>query len=177
MEYWKNIIIGGVDYTNLYSISNIGRVRNDFTNKIYNLHPNSRGYIIVSIKKNGIKKSYQVHRLVATAFIQNPQNKLQVNHKNKNKKDNNIGNLEWCTPSENIIHSFIGRDKIIRKSNVIRIHKFGDNPNAKKIINIKTGVIYGSASEVADVAGFTKRAFTKRLSGELKNNTDFSYLN
>jgi hypothetical protein len=63
-------------------------------------------YKFISIRKNWWRKNYSIHRLVAEAFIENPENKPQVNHKNWDKADNRVENLEWCTAKENIIHSF-----------------------------------------------------------------------
>ena len=66
----------------------------------------SNGYLMVTLCKNGKTKSYYVHRLIAEAYIPNPDNKPQVNHKNGNKTDNRIENLEWVTISENRQHAF-----------------------------------------------------------------------
>jgi hypothetical protein len=72
------------------------------------------GYYDISLINNGYKKSFKVHRLVALAFIDNPENKNTVNHKNKNKLDNNVANLEWATMEEQAKHKSIG---LIYKSN------------------------------------------------------------
>lgn len=73
---------------------------------------NNRGYCFVCFKENNKRKNLLVHRLVAEAFIPNPDNKLEVNHKDGNLKNNIITNLEWVTPSENRKHAYwvLGRD-------------------------------------------------------------------
>lgn len=112
-EIWKNI----TGYEGLYQVSNLGNIRvNDrrvFNSKclclrkgrILKNNKNGRGYINVSLTKNGKSKNKLVHRLVAEAFIPNPKKYLQVNHKNENKRDNRAENLEWCTSSYNVFYS------------------------------------------------------------------------
>ena len=101
IEIWKDI----KDYEGLYQISNLGRIkslynyRRDGTNI---LKPKIKhGYYQIGLRKNGIRKFYNVHRLVAIAFIPNPNNLPCVNHKDENKLNNNINNLEWCTIAYN----------------------------------------------------------------------------
>lgn len=65
-----------------------------------------RGYYIVTLCKGKERKTKKIHRLVAEAFIPNVENKLQVNHIDGNKLNNNVKNLEWCTDSENMIHAY-----------------------------------------------------------------------
>lgn len=67
---------------------------------------NHRGYWSIGISVDGKKKTATVHRLIAFAFVDNPENKKVINHKDGDKKNNNISNLEWCTTSENILHAF-----------------------------------------------------------------------
>lgn len=102
MEEWKRIIIDNIE-TN-YSISNYGNVRNDETNKIFS-QSNQLGYQFVGIKVKNKTKRMRVHRLVASAFIPNPENKPYVNHIDGNKSNNHVSNLEWVTPSENTKHA------------------------------------------------------------------------
>lgn len=94
MEIWKDV----KNYEGIYQISNFGQVRNN--KKI--LKPTlKRGYLQIGLRKNGIRKFFQVHRLVADAFISNPNKLPQVNHIDENKLNNDVNNLEWCSVSYN----------------------------------------------------------------------------
>lgn len=92
MEIWKKI--KGFE---MYEISNLGNVRNTITNKILTPCDNGKGYMRVNLNH----KTKYIHRLVAEAFIPNPNNWPVINHKDENKKNNDISNLEWCTVSYN----------------------------------------------------------------------------
>lgn len=89
-----------------YLIYDDGRVYNTRTNKFISGDENSCGYSRVMLYSNNIKKRFFRHRLVAKYFIPNPENKLFVNHKDGNKHNNSVHNLEWCTQSENEKHKF-----------------------------------------------------------------------
>lgn len=118
-EIWKDI--RGFD--GLYQISNYGNVKSckryvntkfgqRFLNeKLLGLVKNRDGYLIVSLYKYGIKKTFKPHRLVANAFIDNPENKNQVNHKNHIKTDNSKNNLEWVSNLENCCHSQLNKKR------------------------------------------------------------------
>lgn len=93
-EIWKDII----DYEGLYQISNYGNVYSCISNKILKPSCNTNGkYLGVILCKNGKKRRFQIHRLVATAFILNPYNYPIVNHKDGCDTNNYYTNLEWCT--------------------------------------------------------------------------------
>ena len=95
MEYWKDIN----GYEGLYQVSNYGRVKSFAKKQIRILKgsPIQKGYLQVALYKNNKIKCFLIHRLVAENFIPNPNNLPQVNHKDENKQNNHINNLEWCT--------------------------------------------------------------------------------
>lgn len=103
MEEWRDI----KGYEGKYQVSNLGRVKSlnyrGNTNKEHILKPKKvrNGYNQVQLYKNGIGIFYSIHRLVAEIFIPNPNNYPQVNHKDENKINNKVENLEWCTQKYN----------------------------------------------------------------------------
>ena len=122
-EIWKDI----EGYEGLYQVSNLGRVRSldrvdskgrHKCGQIMKLSLNEKGYVKITLWKNGKKKDYKVHRLVAEAFLPNPNNLPQVNHKDEIKSNNmiwvnedgsidyNKSNLEWCDNKYNINYSW-----------------------------------------------------------------------
>jgi hypothetical protein len=94
-----------IDGFERYSVSNLGNVRNDETNRILKGRKNSRGYLQVVLYKNGKGRNKQTHQLVANAFIENPENKPFVDHKNNDILNNCVNNLRWATISENQMNS------------------------------------------------------------------------
>jgi hypothetical protein len=134
-EEWRPI----KSYEGCYEVSNLGRVRS-VTRKIERTDPknisktrlftykgklipfwiNEKGYLRLTLNKDGNKSNHLVHRLVANSFLDNIENKNQVNHKNGIKSDNRVDNLEWVTNLENRLHSYykLG-NKIHKPKNVI----------------------------------------------------------
>lgn len=96
-EVWKPV----AGYEGLYEISNLGKVKNRH-GKNLKIPLSHTGYPRIELWKNGKMKHFYVHRLVALAFVDNPEGLPQVNHKDENKKNNRSDNLEWCTQSENL---------------------------------------------------------------------------
>ena len=119
MENWKTI-----KEASNYEVSNTGLIRNKTTNKILKGRSSKSGYLQVSIKLDETNKfsNRYIHRLVALYFINNPENKREVNHKDGNKENNNVENLEWVTSSENQIHKHKVLGKV--KTSNRRIGKF-----------------------------------------------------
>lgn len=113
-EIWKQI----ENYPNYY-VSNYGNVLSKSKNKsiLLKKSKNHRGYWTVRLyNKEGWKQKF-VHRLVALGFIPNPKNAPQINHKDGNKENNCVENLEWCTNKENQIHSYANR---LRKLKIVQ---------------------------------------------------------
>ena len=101
-EMWKDI----PGYERLYQVSNLGNVRSLNYNrtgeiKLLKQIPDKGGYKTIQLCKNGKPKHCKIHRLVAMAFIPNPNNLPAVNHKDENPSNNNVNNLEWCTIAYN----------------------------------------------------------------------------
>ena len=122
MENWKTI----ENVTN-YEVSDLGQIRNTKTNYILKGRLSKSGYLQVSLtdKETKKQKNYYIHRLVAIYFLENLDNKREVNNKDGNKLNNNVDNLEWVTPSENQKH----RQKILGKTKTSqrKIGKFNKN--------------------------------------------------
>ena len=120
-EIWKTAIYDGIIYEGLYKVSNLGRIlslnyRNTGKAELMNPGTNTGGYLQVELSKNGKTKTCSVHRLVAEAFLDNPENKPEVNHKDEDKTNNFVflnedgsvdkekSNLEWVWHIDNMNH-------------------------------------------------------------------------
>jgi hypothetical protein len=147
-EIWKSVI----GYEGYYEVSNYGSIRNS---KLKILKPSiwGAGYRTIKLSKNNIKETFTLHRLIAIAFIPNPENKPTINHKDGIKLNNNINNLEWVTFSENNKHALCTG---LRKSPWIGITG-KDNPNSKSIQQFDKHNIfvreYSNAREANKITG------------------------
>lgn len=102
MEVWKDI----PGYEGKYQVSTQGNIYSSRYNRYRKLRQDRHGYVFVALNKEGGQHFFLVHRLVAGAFIPNPDGKTEVNHIDGDKKNNRIENLEWVTHDENVQHSF-----------------------------------------------------------------------
>jgi hypothetical protein len=161
-EIWRPI----KGYEGFYEVSSEGRVKSlgrDFvspvTGKVYRRrgglikpqHDCKRGYMKVMLRKGNIPKGFSVHRLVATAFLQNSENRREVNHLNGDKSDNRVQNLEWTSPSENRIH---GYDRLQIKPYLKG--RFGKNHHTS--IKIRQVSLDGELVKIWDSAADVERA-------------------
>ena len=132
------------EYEGIYSIDTDGNVYNS-KNEKKKWKINSNGYARVELHKNGNRKQFRVHRLVAEAYLPNPNNYKQVNHKDLNKLNNSVDNLEWCSQNQNIKHYYesTNRNCIIEKvdSNGNIIDTYWSIAEAAKLNGVSTGKI------------------------------------
>ena len=189
-EIWKDI----EGYEGLYQVSSLGRIKsidriikykknNEIITylkkgRIMKPHNNGRDYLNIQFRDGNIRKHLYIHIIVAKAFIPNPYNLEQVNHKNFNKTDNRVENLEWCTRKNNMLHykqsSFFKEVQIKRQiashnKTIRKIKKFKDiiikkYINGETIENISTelkisrdfvsDIVYLFSKEIAFTARF-----------------------
>ena len=153
MEFWKDIPY----WEGKYQISSLGRVRSlNFKQtgkiKVMSGITDIKGYKSIAFRPNGRnskQKHYMIHRLVAEAFIPNPENKPFVNHRNGERGDNRKENLEWVTRSENELHKIY---KLKQGS--------GSMIPPKAVRCVETGKVYRSQSEAARNNGVTQGAIS-----------------
>jgi hypothetical protein len=181
MQTWRDIN----GFEGLYQVSNTGEVRSlDRVQVIANrwgglTERTIRGKILTqAICKNnsyyscsfydieGNEKRMYVHRVVASTHLEAIEGKDYVNHKDGNKLNNNVENLEWCTRSENMDHAL----STGLSSNIGNTHY-----RAKRVIDTVTGVTYGSVKEAANKCGYTNSYLKNMLAGHNKNITSLQY--
>lgn len=155
-EIWRDI----KGYEGLYQVSNLGKVRSlryanrDEVRELY-LKPHTRGYLQVELHKNGSRKMFTVHRLVAIAFVEGYEEKKLVNHIDENKRNNVSTNLEWVSASQNVLHSLSHR----RVGNTRRCTKSHSRRDNRPVLQMSLdGEIirhWGSTIEVKKTLGYS----------------------
>lgn len=197
-EIWKDIVIDGVDYTGLYQVSNLGRVRSLDRQVTSKGRPRNikgrilsrcidRGYYIVGLSKDGTDRKYMVHRLVAIAFIPNPDNLPEVSHLDESRDNCRWDNLVWSTHKDNcamplrcerisknrsgIPHTQEWKDYMSVRNSGAGNPFYGkkglsgaENPKARTVIC--EGVVYYTLNDCARAYG---HKYGHGLSGYLKN--------
>ena len=171
MEEWRDI----EGYEGLYQVSNMGRVRSlnyMHTGKIREISQRTKktGYQDVLLHKNGKRKLWSVHRLVATAFIPNPDNKPEVDHIDTNPSNNNVDNLRWVTSLENR-HNPITlqhrRENVAGQNNPMYGKRGSKHKRSKKVICTSTGEVFESICIAADKYNLSTSGISKCCKGKL----------
>ena len=155
MEEWKDI----KDWEGIYQISNQGRLKSFkavSSGRILSNINQKGGYFSVVLRDN-VKRQYaRIHRLVAQAFIMNPEHKLEINHKDGNKQNNSANNLEWATRAENWRHAIATRPEILSGMN-----NYNRFERPKSILQFSTSgafiALYPSCAEAARTTGVCHR--------------------
>lgn len=184
-EVWKWIKYKGHDFTGKYMISNHGRVKSVdryterqhqfFEGHILSVRDSSKSHVrsktkykTVTLYDNGKNVDVEIHRLVATAFIPNPDGKKQVNHKDGNGSNNFVENLEWCTAKENALHS---------------VNELGHDPRkwkAKKVLqkDLTGGIVkeWESAWEIQRQLGYSQVSISRCCRREKKSGVIHGFL-
>lgn len=193
METWKSI----AGYEGLYEVSNRGQVRsvvrtskrNGNTTKtvqstVLRIQQQSNGYLKVSLCKDGKARDFRVHRLVASAFIPNPDNLPEVNHLNEDKSDNRVENLCWSSHRDNIMHGTQLKRGVANRNqrgelNGMFGRKGALSPVAKRVIqsdsNGKVVAEYSSIREAAKAIGRTPGSITNAIVGRTSNCAGYTW--
>ncbi|WP_314406059.1 NUMOD4 domain-containing protein [Leuconostoc suionicum] len=184
MEIWKDII----EYEGLYQVSTLGRVKSVEKTRAYinrgkkrNFHRKERilkiangrgGYKLITLSKNDNSKTFRVHRLVAQAFIPNPENKPQVNHIDEDKSNNSLNNLEWVSSYENM-HWGSCLEKTHSKKN----YKDEAIKRMVPVIAIKNNKekFFDSIKSASEELGLYRSAISQCLSGKQHTTGGYSF--
>lgn len=161
-EVWKKI--KGFEE---YEVSSLGTVKNARTGKIIKSRTTKTGYKLVDLHKNCHVSTKYIHRLVDEAFIQNQNNLPQVNHKDENKENNCVENLEWCTASYNLSYN--------DRAKKVGLHHRENSPTNKKIRCIETGEVFISISEASRKTNINRVAISSAIRGIQKHAGGYSW--
>jgi hypothetical protein len=134
----------------IYTIYSDGKVYSNKSKKFIKPHIEN-GYYRIGLYIDGKPKTYKLHRLIGECFIEKPDGKNQINHKDCNKLNNDVSNLEWCNNSENQLHAY-------QNGLNVSIHK-------KLVLDLETGVYYDSATELANLLCMNRVTLIGRLNG------------
>ena len=179
------------DYEDLYQVSNYGRVKSVGNNKtrkekILKSGTDNYGYQLVALCKDGKQKMFKVHRLVAMAFIDNPNNYGEVNHKDEVKTNNHVDNLEWCDRKYNC--NYGTRNERRAKTMIEKLSgnnhplygKFGkEHPNSKQVIQLTLNgdciKIWDSAMDVQRKLGYHQSNISACCRNKLKTSNGYKW--
>ena len=174
IEFWFDI----PDYEGLYQVSDLGRVKTlnyrqqSGVERILNQGTNNMGYKYVKLCKNGKQKQFYVHRLVAMAMIENPfpDEWVQVNHRDEDKTNNKVENLEWCDAKYNTNFGTGPYRRLTNRDSAI------NNPKlSKQVLCVETGEVYQSARDVERQLGYDHSSISACCRGRFKYSHGFHW--
>lgn len=172
-EIWKDV----PGYEGIYRVSNIGRVKSlrmyaghyyKYREKILKPKISRHGYEKVTLRKNGNSRDFFIHRLVGECFLDKPNGKCEINHKDTNRKNNVFTNLEWVTHKENqnnplsVIKQIGKNNHRYRKDNYSKTHSY-------QIICLETKIYYRSIREASRKTGIPFASIQQHLKGRLEH--------
>jgi hypothetical protein len=178
-EIWKDI----QGYEGCYKISNFGNamaLKREYSangakmfteEKVLKKRNSTDGYFRAALTLRGKRKDVGIHRLVAMAFIDNPENKLEVNHKDGIKTNNHVSNLEWSTRKEQMKHAYdMGLNSIVKNME--------NRPpsTGKVVIDYFTGIFYESARQAAKARGMNYSTLKAMLTNRNSNRSGIHYV-
>lgn len=163
-EIWRDI----EGFGDCYQVSNRGIVKSlKFGKERIMKAKKDKGYLRVGLRKDGKQKFYMVHRLVALAFLPNPENLPEINHIDEDKTNNRVENLEWCSAKYNT--NYGSRTKKATESNT------NHQNMSKKVLCVETGKIYPSAHQVERDLGFLNGNISAACNGKYKQAYGFHW--
>lgn len=180
-EIWKDI----KGYEGIYQVSNKGNVKSlkrivktwnaykTLYDRLLKAYTSKNGYLHVVLRKDNVAKNYNVHRLVAEAFIPNTENKSQVNHIDEDKTNNCVYNLEWCTPKENINYG----NSLKKRAYTQRITgcQINNKSTSKKIRCIQTNKVFPSIREACRTFNLDASTVSKVCKGKKRATKGWSF--
>ena len=148
-----------------YKISEDGIVYSCYTDSVKKTSLHRQGYFLIGLYNDKKERKLLVHRLVALTYLENPNGYKYVNHKDGNKINNNVNNLEWVTSSENQKHAYKNGLKIANRKMI----------NNKIVVDTNNGIFYDSIKEASIIKGIEKSHLAQMLRGQIRNKTSLIY--
>ena len=170
VEVWKDI----KGYEGLYQVSNLGRIKSIRRNIIMKVRKDKYGYYQLGLTKNKEQKTFKAHRLVAETFIPNHNNLPEINHKDEDKTNNRVENLEWCTSQENHIHAY----KVLHRKGPNTGRTGAKNWCSKPVAQLKDGIViavFCSATEAGKKTGSSGTKIGLVCNGKRKITNGFEW--